>query len=1089
MSELPDNKKRRIFVKVAAGLIIFGIMFTCAAGLLLKTGVSLNSFELAGVKLSGFTLVWRDKLELQVESFVFDGRGSEGPPRLAGDLQQNLDGAKKAFKVAPYLIKMFSSLHISSFSVDQWRGAIHLDRNAAPGDSFVTLGSKDLEFQSEMKLTEGTLILDINKGDIKIFDAQATGQVRIDSRQRQVSGSILVNFADVLPISLEFTADKNELVFTGKEGGRISAIKPLVDLFKLDQDIQVWITEYLVGSRYNLKTISGKLPWDNPGVILDTLYGEVRVDDCEYSFATGLEPIKTRYTDVVFDKGVLVITPFESTFYGQGGEESWLDIDFNDADNITLTAYIKTHAKANDDILNLLKYYDILLPFKQTAGKTKADLTLAINLNLLQVEADGTFLIDEGKVAHNDVIYDVRGVAVSLDDSLVTIENINARYGKLFNAKISGMFRGLEGTGELDIIVENFESPVGNSRLRLDTTKKQPTIVYRILQDSQFVEATASSWYLDEQQFNLGPFSSPFSFEELSGTLPTTRLKIPPGITAEISGPINLSNLQASLQCKLLEFRMKGITLETTGLAVNVEQNRSQWRLQTEKPSYWSVNEVPVVLEGTEFIFTGSSFSLTGSRVSYGELLNSKVTGYYDTVKNHGLFLLENLVVREEKIGKLLDVDQGIWVEISKLEKDLAVNIPELDISSTITINGNWSTTFKNLSKLHYYSPLLRKYMVESGTATVWSLTGDKPISFSAVVPYRYPILIKDGKEIEQFLISGSITDQGFEAMVNENLQLDYTDRLVISSKDIHYNIPAINNLLKDQAVQKIENDNGEIELSLSFTAERSSLVFTDTIQALADEIHLYHEDGRTVGHLHHGTGSIELTYENKEFSFEGKDLNDEFMEGLLQGAKCKNGRMSLAAQGTLNKASALFKVEDTLLMDFKPLNNMLAFINTIPALITFSPQEYSTKGLPVSSAITGLVFDGGVARVETFALKSPVITMNGAGEVDFTRNQMDMDFNLITQAKVNINKIPLLGYIFAGKEKRPSITLNVSGGLDDPKVEYSVFREVATLPFSILYRTLTLPYHLVDTMVESNENFERVEVPPVSNVEQGGNR
>jgi hypothetical protein len=209
-------------------------------------------------------------------------------------------------------------------------------------------------------------------------------------------------------------------------------------------------------------------------------------------------------------------------------------------------------------------------------------------------------------------------------------------------------------------------------------------------------------------------------------------------------------------------------------------------------------------------------------------------------------------------------------------------------------------------------------------------------------------------------------------------------------------------------------------------------------------------------------------------------------MGALLHGAGIKGGSMSLAAQGTVDHATAVFMVKDTVFMDYKPLNNMLAFINTVPALITFSPQEYSTRGLPVSTAVTGLVFDKGIATIESFSLKSPVISMKGAGEVDFIRNQMNMVVNLITQAKVNINKIPLLGYIFAGKEKRPSITLKVSGSLDDPQVDYSVFREVATLPFSILYRTLTLPSRLVDTMVELNDNANNGQIPPSADDQEG---
>lgn len=1070
-------------MKVVISLLLAGVLLISAAGLMLKRGVSLESLEIAGAQLSGCTLVWREKLELQVEMFALDVKTT------SWNLQQNLDAAKKAVSAASRLIHLFSSLHVNSFSVGEWQGTIHLDRNAAPGDSLISIGSKDLEFLTGLKLEGDIMILDISKVAVKTLNAQASGQVRIDTRQEQMSGTLAVNFADVFPVTVEFEADKRQLVFSGQEGGKISTIKPLVDLFELDQGIQVWITEYLVGSRYNLKTVSGVLPWDNPGAILDSLYGEVRVDDCEYTFAPGLEPIKTRYTDVVFKNGVLIITPTDSTFYGQNGEASWLDIDFNDGDNIILTAYIKTHAKANDDILNLLKYYDILLPLRQESGVTAADLTLVINLNSEQVGADGSFLIDKGRVAYSGVIYDVTEVDISVDDSMVTIDNIDARYAEMFDVRISGVYNGAEETGELYIVVEHFESPVGNSKLRLDTARKQPSIVYRILPDSQFLEVAGSSWYLEEQQFNIGPFSTPFSFYELSGTLPPTKLEIPPGIIAELSGPFSISKQQVSLECALLDFRMKDIVLEEAGLPFTILQNGRKWKFQTAETSHWSINEVPVTLYNSEFIYTESAFSVTGSRVRYGDFFDSEVTGYYDTIKEQGLFFLEKLSLKNQKIGTLFDADQGVWIEINRMEEGLAVKIPELEFYITAGKDGHWSATLNDISRIYDRSPLLQKYKVDEGNAAIWAPTGDKPFSFSAVLPYRYPILVKDGKNIDQLLISGSITEHGFGAMVNEDLLLDYTDTLAITSTDIHYNIPAINKLLGEQPVEKDSDDAGDTGLKLSFVAENSSLIFTERIHVPADEIHLNSAGGRTVGHLHHGQGTIELTLEDGRFSLEGKDLNDAFIGALLQGAGVRNGHMSLAAQGTLDYATALFKVNDTVLMDFKPLNNMLAFMNTVPALITFSPQEYSTRGLPVSSAVTGLVFDNGVAAIESFSLRSPVITLNGAGEVDFTRNKMDMDFNVITQAKVNINKIPLLGYIFAGKEKRPSIALKVTGGLDDPEVDYSVFREVAILPFSILYRTLTLPYHLVDTMIESNDIYENGRIPPISDVEQGGEK
>lgn len=119
-----------------------------------------------------------------------------------------------------------------------------------------------------------------------------------------------------------------------------------------------------------------------------------------------------------------------------------------------------------------------------------------------------------------------------------------------------------------------------------------------------------------------------------------------------------------------------------------------------------------------------------------------------------------------------------------------------------------------------------------------------------------------------------------------------------------------------------------------------------------------------------------------------------------------------------------------------------------------------------LDSAIIGLSIEDNITHVKHLEIKSPVLSMTGAGSVNIPKNSIDMTLNLITKAKTNISKIPLLGYILTGKEQRPSIALQVSGDLNKPDVKNTVFKEVATLPLSLLYRTLTLPVHMANTVV-----------------------
>ena len=115
---------------------------------------------------------------------------------------------------------------------------------------------------------------------------------------------------------------------------------------------------------------------------------EAIVEDTEYTFAQGLEPALAAETQVLFEDGVLHIYPGDSSFYGQDGGSTYVDIDFT-REQFLLSVFVRTQAQASGGVLALLDYYDIPFPYEQVSGLTDADLTITVNLNTLAVEAIG----------------------------------------------------------------------------------------------------------------------------------------------------------------------------------------------------------------------------------------------------------------------------------------------------------------------------------------------------------------------------------------------------------------------------------------------------------------------------------------------------------------------------------------------------------------------------------------------------------------------------------------------------------------------------------------------------------------------------
>lgn len=1031
----------------------------------LRKGVRLGELTIGPIAISELTLVWQDKLELEIARLSLLESKSETKPNGFST------PVAKAYSAARAVATFFSKLIIDEIQAGDITGTLSLVKDPAE-KSYLHLQSNDLSLRSDIVFNKDGIVVDITEASSRQFSTKASGKLFFDAHSTTITGDISVNISESFPVTIHFTADRHHISFEGKEAGKISTISPLVDLFGLDHNIQRWITDYLHGSRYNLKVFSGSGTWKEPITFLHNLHAEVRVDNCEYTFAPGLEPIKTKYTDVTFDKGVLVIVPHDSSFYGQSCEDSWLDINFNTPSDIILTARITTHAAANKDILTLLEYYKLSLPFTQIKGKTAVDLTLAIHLNDLQISADGAFHIDKGVLLYNQENLKVSNVHVTLKNGDINIESGEVRLKKLLTASVTGVIHASQGVGLLELEIVEANLPFGKSILTIDPSQPRPRLEYHIQKDTQWVKAKASSWRINTTKIQLGPFSAPFSYD-LEVTLPPVLVTLPPGISARISGSLSINKKTIDLQGDLLQYHLKDLIMVTPSTPVSISYDKTLI-IHHPKTSKWRLNNVPITLYPIEFSYSNNIISIVDGRLSYGSFFDSHVSGTFDYKLKHGSFYLEHLNINKERINEQLALDRGLQVEVNTQNKGIIIDLPDLDLRISTNDEGDWSATFTDLATLAERSPLLKQYHIDGGKLSISSKDGKKPYTFSANIPYHYPVLVKDNEPVDLFRINGVVSDQGFTASINEDIQITYTDTLSVTSKNIDFNLPAIIDLTNSPtSIEQPPGSKDKPSIAFSMDAVNTGLFLNKTSKLLADSIHLNRVEGKTSIKLLHGPGTIDLEVEGTSFSCKGTDLNDKFMSGLAQNGDLQNGSMSIVASGSVDEFSALLTIKNTILKNFRTLNNMMALIDTIPALITFSLPNYNSDGLPVTSAIVGMKVKENVATIESLDVDSPALSIAGKGSIDFSQKTIDMVMNLITSAKENINKIPLVGFVLVGDEKKPSITMKISGDLMDPEVTNSMYRNIAKTPFSMLYRTLKLPSRLIQSIDNEGQRVE----------------
>ena len=443
-----------VAVVLSAGLSIVSLV------VFLPQGIHIESFSWKGIQLENCSIVWDNKLRVSIESITItpDSTENSSLPDVT-DIRSYLMAGKYA---EPFIAKIaVSHLKFSDFS-----GALKYTNRSDEAPGFIHLSSPDITLDVTLQHDGNDFVVKINELSSKAYVSAISGSARITD-ESLVTGKLLADIAGMLPLGLTFSADSKALSFAGDTPVTIDSIKPVVDLFQLGPVLSPWISEYLKGSSYQLTHLEGMLLWDDPASFLDSLHAQVRIQGCEYTFAHGIEPIKSEYTDIIFQKSVLNIYPHNAIFYGQNCKKSWVKIDFTKPAEPLLTAYINTHAVINDDIINLLDHYHIPLPFRQLKGTTAVDLVLEINLAAIALDATGTFKVDKSVFMYEGMTLDVSDCAVLLKNTDITIQRMQVTYPEVFTVKINGHIALSKRSGDVSVIVVNSRFKAGDSEIKL----------------------------------------------------------------------------------------------------------------------------------------------------------------------------------------------------------------------------------------------------------------------------------------------------------------------------------------------------------------------------------------------------------------------------------------------------------------------------------------------------------------------------------------------------------------------------------------------------------------------------------------------
>jgi len=461
-----------------------------------------------------------------------------------------------------------------------------------------------------------------------------------------------------------------------------------------------------------------------------------------------------------------------------------------------------------------------------------------------------------------------------------------------------------------------------------------------------------------------------------------------------------------------------------------------------------------IKLHDTKFSLTNTQVTLKDKKIKIESLfwldkfMHSFISGNIDIQNKKGDFGLNiiecNIFYKQKNI-----------VSIKKLKERLKIDFSNKPVLSflnsevTLQLDKNLTKIYcADIAKLKKFIPMAKDIKISQGTLTIstykfstFHIQGKAKIK-------DMPFYSKSGKEIENFAFKGFIEPSKANIIFNDKVRIIYIGSPEIIIKDYNVKIDTKNFLKK-----KIPD--------FMVFGKNSNILMNNRV-LLCEKYNINCNKNIITFRSQYKNSKLFLK-KDRNLTIKIEKADEKLIKNLLKISGIKNGSYNIIAYGNIDNLRGSVTFFNATLKNMKVLNNIMAFINTVPALMTFSAPGYNKTGYYVKKGKFDFVFKNNILIIQNMKLISKSLNMEGAGGIDTKRKKIAFNLKLKTFKNVSkiISKIPVAGYILLGKEGEITTILKISGDIDKPTVKLNLTKEIINSPLNIIQRTLQFPFLL----------------------------
>ncbi len=475
----------------------------------------------------------------------------------------------------------------------------------------------------------------------------------------------------------------------------------------------------------------------------------------------------------------------------------------------------------------------------------------------------------------------------------------------------------------------------------------------------------------------------------------------------------------------------------------------------TVSPGEWRSGSIPFLTEGMTIQLQNNIITIQEAEISYEDILHANVSGTIDASSLHaeiqGKVNRLNFSVGETPLLHASELPVTLGIEFSR--ESVKLNFDEFQTLVTLQ-DGTTKIVINSLKDIAPLVPPLQKLNFDEGHVQLTVKDLDH-IQFAGEIAIPNTILSLNDKPVTQFQYHGTWNPHKTEIYINDNkIIASLSDKLTADFHD--YLITVDTNTFQGKETTP------SVPIPIEVTGPGTLLKVKEF--SIPTQKFTFKANGSDISFLAQlKQGHFLFESVDDEINFVGTELDGKIAETFIRFADFSGGTLNVSLKGSLVNYKGFIEFNDVLVKDYLLMNNVLAFLNAIPALATLSTPGFDQDGYRIKEGIVHFDLHEKILTIHQLRADGTTVNVEAEGWVNFNDRTIKQDMELITLKDYSniISKLPIAGYAILGEEGTLSTSLKINGSLDDPHIKTYLARDIIMSPVNVIKRTFQFPFHL----------------------------